>query len=342
MTWEMAGNKMSSKLLLKKIIARVFLYTGVTIFFRAIHKNKNPIILMYHKVDKDKFDTQMRYLKKNYNVISLYELISTLKSNHTFAKNTAVITFDDGYLDNYRNAYPILKKYGLPATIFVVSGLIGTKKFAWWDKISHSVLESNKHKLVFVFDRKFIHLDLNTKQKKLEDISFLHKFFSKYTSKKRDKAVAKLCNLLDIQGYGNKSANLLFMNWEQLKEMSRNNIEMGSHTVSHPFLSNIPSREMFLELNDSKNMIEKKLKMKVNSFCYPSGDMNIDSRVMVKEVGYASACSIRTGIVSRKSDIFALERVGINIQDDLPIFAMKTTKLWMLITSRIRQDYHET
>ncbi|MBI2558011.1 polysaccharide deacetylase family protein [Candidatus Woesearchaeota archaeon] len=329
------------KLLFKKIIAYAFFYSGITYFFRTIYKNKNPLILMYHRIDKDQFDKQMQYLKKNYNVISLQELVSGLTQNSKFAGNTIAVTFDDGYLNNYENAFPIFKKYGLPATLFITTSLIGTKKFAWWDKIRHAVIKSGKSNLVFVFDNKLVHLDLSDRQEKIDAIALLHKLFSKYSSKKRNAAMGRLYNDLGVKEDYEELNNYMFMDWNQVIEMGENNIEIGSHTVSHPFLSNLQPKGMLRELKDSKKIIEKKLNRQIDSFCYPSGDMNARSEELVKKVGYNCACSIKTGSVTNKSDIYALERVGINIKDDILIFAMKCTKLWILITSKIRHDYHE-
>ena len=101
---------------------------------------------MYHRfgynestlfVSPENFNQQMRYLKdKGYNVISLDELAEGIKSGRKFAHNSVVITVDDGYQDNYTYAYPVLKKYGFPAAIFLITNFIGTNKdFMSWDEI---------------------------------------------------------------------------------------------------------------------------------------------------------------------------------------------------------------
>ncbi len=101
------------------------------------------MVLNYHKIDdmdislsvlpKD-FDDQMRYLKENnYHTITPEELYESLSGNHQLPENPVLITFDDGYLDNYENAYPILRKYGFKATIFVISSFVGKMDhyFTW-------------------------------------------------------------------------------------------------------------------------------------------------------------------------------------------------------------------
>jgi len=113
-------------------------------------------ILTYHSFDYGKgllsvapenFERQMRYLKdKGFNVIPLGELVAGIKNKRKFAHNTVVITIDDGYANNFTNAYPILKKNGFPAIIFLITNNIGTNAaFLNWDEVG----EMSKHKISF-------------------------------------------------------------------------------------------------------------------------------------------------------------------------------------------------
>jgi len=114
---------------LKRIIKDIL----ALIYFRK----EGISILMYHSIDDNKvfftvkleaFEKQMKYLKdNNYNVISLTELIKTLESDQKIPEKTVVLTFDDGFEDNYINVFPLLKKYNFPVTIFLVTGLVGQK-----------------------------------------------------------------------------------------------------------------------------------------------------------------------------------------------------------------------
>lgn len=135
-----------------RIIRRFLAATAaIVIFIAAFHtfwlspRYVVPI-LMYHRfgheestlfVTPQNFKRQMAYLKrKNYNVISLNELAEGIKADRKFRHNTVVITIDDGYEDNYKYAYPVLKKYKFPATIFIASNLIGNAKdFLTWEQI---------------------------------------------------------------------------------------------------------------------------------------------------------------------------------------------------------------
>ncbi|MBF0565704.1 MAG: polysaccharide deacetylase family protein [Nitrospirae bacterium] len=132
--------KMSVKETLIYIYTKGFSFIGA---FRHL-KKLNPVILLYHNVCKDGvndlgkfFELQMSYLKDNYRIISLEELVLKLQSVDCPVENLAAVTFDDGYMDNYDVAYPILRRMGIHATFFISSGFIDSadNKYMTWDMI---------------------------------------------------------------------------------------------------------------------------------------------------------------------------------------------------------------
>ncbi len=150
---------------LKILLAGFLFYSGLLWVYLFLRDNlfgsEKVRILLYHRVldlqrEKDfcslpgiivsvkMFDEQMKYLSENYNVISLENLVDSLKNNLPFPKKGVVITFDDGWKDNFSFAFPTLKKYNLPATIFLTSGYIGTNKTFWPEQVI-SVLKSEKN-----------------------------------------------------------------------------------------------------------------------------------------------------------------------------------------------------
>ncbi len=118
---------------------------GVFYFFWLVPKYTVPILTYHsinygegnHFVTPENFTKQMEYLKnKGYKVITLDELVRSIKSKERLSRDRVVITFDDGYKDNFEYAYPVLKKFGFPATIFIISGYIGDdKRFLTWDQV---------------------------------------------------------------------------------------------------------------------------------------------------------------------------------------------------------------
>jgi peptidoglycan/xylan/chitin deacetylase (PgdA/CDA1 family) len=119
-------------------------------------------------VSPENFEFQMNYLKKNgFKVISLDELVESIKSERRLSRKSVVITFDDGYEDNYTNAYPILKKYGFPATIFLVSDSIDTEGFLTADQI----VEMHNNRIDFgAHTRTHAYLPDHSREKQLDEI----------------------------------------------------------------------------------------------------------------------------------------------------------------------------
>ena len=135
--------KILKKVLVVFVLSAIFL---TTFYYLWLYPRYTVPILMYHRfgggkstlfVRPENFERQMSYLKnKGYNVVSLDKLVSGIKQGRNFKHNTVVITIDDGYEDNYIQAYPILKKHGFPATIFIITNFIGDKKnFMTWDEV---------------------------------------------------------------------------------------------------------------------------------------------------------------------------------------------------------------
>ena len=136
-------------------------FSGLILIYNAVRKKlisrSRAVILTYHRIRDDaedseisvkikNFENQIQHLKKNFDIIPLQELIRCIENRFPITNDSAVITFDDGYKDNYQNAYPVLKKNNLPGTIFLISSLIGKNS----DMLSlDEINEMNKHNISF-------------------------------------------------------------------------------------------------------------------------------------------------------------------------------------------------
>ncbi len=247
----------------------------------------NTRILTYHKANPKYFEAQIAYLAKNYKTVALRDIF-------TEQGNAVVVTFDDGYVNNLQHAYPILKKYNVPATIFVGYNFIENNEFAWWDRLEHTGKKYDINKLK--------RLDQDAMEKEVFNITGLKKESKK--PKEDD-----------------------FMSWRDINKIS-DVFEIGSHTISHPILTNIKIEEAKREIFFSRKKISDKIGRNVISFAYPNGSCNTQLAQLVRQAGYKFAVHMQNGNNNPDSNRFMLNRRGVNIKDSLSIFAAKVAGLF--------------
>jgi len=206
---------------------------------RYAPKRLIPILLYHHLGDMGRpsrsylrpelLEKHLGYIKKTgREVIHLDDLVERMRTGTPVSRRTVVITFDDGWMDNYEPAFPLIRRYGFPVTIFLVPGRIGLKDY---------------------------------------------------------------------------------LGWSEIREMRREGIRFGAHTMDHPRLTEIPLSRARAEIGDSKKLIEDGLGEEVGFFCYPYGFFNKAVRDLVEEAGFRGACCNSPGRLWPDGDPFALKRV---------------------------------
>jgi peptidoglycan/xylan/chitin deacetylase (PgdA/CDA1 family) len=311
------------------------------------HMKGKVVILMYHRVVSEKelgryyiqpgmyvknsvFEMQMAFLKEHFEIVSFSEVLQLWQDNNLDkSKRYCVITFDDGWLDNYLYAYPILKKYNIPATIFLPTSYIGTTQWFWPDKMGFLL-------------RSYYANNMQANQKEA-----LKEYFKKYpwlitdngkmTSQVIDIAIEKCKDLSDdeieniIMGLSKLLNALppddrLLFDWKEVEEMSNHNISFGSHSLNHRILTKLSTAEIQKELVESQYMLGKMRINHVPVFCYPNGDYTDKIIEKVKASGYQAAVSTVFGIESSSTqNRFCLRRIGVHndISSNRSLFAFR-------------------
>jgi peptidoglycan/xylan/chitin deacetylase (PgdA/CDA1 family) len=277
-------------------------------------------IIMYHRIGTNKdiwsidttytsdFEKQMRYLKKTYEIISFEKLTQAILEKKTLPKRAAIVTFDDGYKDNYTEAYPILKKYEIPATIFLTTGYIETDNLFWWDKIGYVLCNTKLKKIELEDFGDISPISIDNIPYSLDII--LEKF-KKIPEDKKKKLIEILVQKSDVDIPRGVGKNLI-MSWDNIGEMNENGINFGAHTVTHPVLTNLSLNQAKFEIIESKKNIEKRLDKTVTTFSYPNGlanDYNSEIVKILKENGFICSVTAIPKMVTSKSDLFELGRL---------------------------------
>lgn len=320
---------------IRKAAAYMRYFAGVNFISRKLG-SKKTLILAYHRVDnltkdfeydsslisvsKSNFEKQMNYLSKHYNVISLEDFMDCHKKKIDPPKNSVVITFDDGYLDSYTNAFPILKKYNLPATIYLTTGAVKDNNLFWWDKLAYIL---NKTKSDSISHKNLGNFSLKNKNKTFNEIKYKLKDMNEA---KKNEIITQLSKTLKV----NIPKEKMFLNWSQIKTMQKNHVSFGAHTVNHPILTNVSLKEAETEIEESKKTIESNLKTKVALFAYPNGhesDFNEDIIQILKKQKFSCSTTYIPGWADKNSNPYRLNRVFVKYADNLIMFKNKLTGL---------------
>ncbi len=263
---------------------------------------KQPRVLMYHrfsnmedsgKVSAAVFEQQICELKKNFNVQPLSRISGLIRQNKSFSHNTIAITVDDGYDDFYRIAYPILKRHGLPATVYITTDFIDGKLWLWPDKITYILHNTSADKMTLTLtDGSDRVLSLLTVADRSGAWSRLIDHCLILGEVERRSFIDALARDLEVAVNVEPPAAYAPMSWTAVQEISENGIEIGAHTRSHPVLSRLNGGWLWEEINGCKNQLEKIVDKPVTAFCYPNGqpaDYNDEVKRMVIDSGYSSA-----------------------------------------------------
>jgi peptidoglycan/xylan/chitin deacetylase (PgdA/CDA1 family) len=226
------------------------------------------------------FDRHLAFLKQNADVISGDDLASVLKRK---SGRHVLITFDDGYRDNYELVYPLLKKHRLPATFFICTGLTDRNRRAWWDDIAWMINKSVR--APYVADRP----------------AAIARAIAQYRSLPEPDALGFLDELSGETGVDLRtmsSDDNQWMTWEMIRELRANGMTIGAHTVSHPILSKLTPQSQLSEIQGSRDRIAAELNEAPRLFAYPVGKpytFNQDTRAALETAGFEFAFSFYGG-----------------------------------------------
>jgi peptidoglycan/xylan/chitin deacetylase (PgdA/CDA1 family) len=331
---------------------------GVT---RRIRNTLAPgaLILMYHRVaevDLDPwglcvtpqhFAEHLEVLRNQVRVFSLQQLTQEIEEGKPIHRSVA-LTFDDGYADNFLNAEPLLEQYDIPATVFVANGYVEQEREYWWDELERLFLQPGTlpEKLELSLNNRHYHWELSAAAEySKEDYHRHHRWHAEQKSDPTPRhilyrSVWKLMQplladqqhqlLQEIRAWaGTKSETRPTHRPLTLAELSILDqiplIEVGAHTVMHPFLSALPVQLQRHEIQQGKARMEEILGHPVRSFAYPYGNFTPETVALVQEAGFDRACSTISARVQPKSDRFQLPRVEV-LDWDGEAFAKKLSR----------------
>ena len=326
---------MNISIILKSFLSSFFESSGLVKYVITNLSKDNYLILMYHRVvpynqaipglqagmyvEPEIFDMHLYYLQKHFFVVPFPEILSLNIVGSCINRNKpiCIITFDDGWYDFYKYAFPILQARRVAATVFLPTKYIGTEEHFWTDRLTNIITQKQQNKNYMEYIQDYRNQDVIETIDHLEGSihSIIDKailLLKKYSDEEINIIMERLEKRWDV---GSKLPERSFLKWEEVGEMMESGfINFGSHTHCHKMLTYLDDHEIMEELILSKHRLisQKVIDTSFIPFSYPNGNYNERVIRMVKEAGYHAAATTETGWNHRNTPLFRLNRIAIH------------------------------
>jgi len=284
-------------------------------FLERLGRWRGVLVLNYHRIGSfagqpwdhtlwsasaEELDLQLATLARRAEVIGPCEVIEAMQAGRG---RRVLITFDDGYRDNYEIAFPLLCARGLSATFFLATGFIDHPRPAWWDEIAWMVRHANCEA--------GLTSTLSRDSALLPDVSLaaahdsaIAELIARYKALPAGEGERFLEQLARTSGSGRcdaRDAEGLWMTWEMAREIHAAGMSIGAHTVTHPVLARLPPERQREEINTCARRLAEELHIATRWFAYPVGDRDTFTRTtqeILRDCGIELAFSFYGGFAS--------------------------------------------
>jgi peptidoglycan/xylan/chitin deacetylase (PgdA/CDA1 family) len=312
---------------------RLAIESGAADITAWLHRRR-AVILTYHGVVRDpptaatrglhkifvtaeQFHAQMVLLKARYTVLSLRELVERLERGET-AERLAAVTFDDGWRSTRTLAAPILHSLGIPATVFLATGLIGTARRGLWTQRIAASLGATPSRSLALGD---LDMPADTPARRAAAMRAISGVLKALPPAEREERVREL-----IARYGEGAPlgpELEFMSWQEVGELAALGIDCGAHTVDHEILSSLSEEEAVRQILRSREQVEDATKVPCGLFAYPNGSERDFSDAHVRTLAAEKFLAAVTQIPGRNSSVsdrYRLRRIDVALDHTLHTF----------------------
>jgi glycosyltransferase involved in cell wall biosynthesis/peptidoglycan/xylan/chitin deacetylase (PgdA/CDA1 family) len=306
----------------KQLASAVLYYCGILhLMYQLLPKSSGVKILAYHRVTDSpfvlpgmrirvaNFEKQMRYLSEKHTPLALERALEMIERREPLPANSVVITFDDGYRDNFQNAFPILMKYRIPATVFLSVKAIDEGAMLWFDEILEAFRRTVK-KEIDLRDYTLGTLSLRTAAARISAAHAVVSFAKKFMLKERDVFVRNILEKLNVSRTELQNVRIM-VSWDEVVKMHEAGVSFGNHGMSHSILSRLTKKELKYEIGKAKEVIRCKTGLDTKLFAYPNGNANDFSQEVedfLNSYAYTTACTLVKGVNDCAANRLTLRR----------------------------------
>ena len=304
---------------LRRLAGEIAVRTGMAALGRALRTVDGAVILYTHRVSGDDegylegtrpqwFAEQVAYLARHFELISLSTLVQCFEERREVPHRSAVLTFDDGFRDNLESALPVLEKHRAPATIFLVTGCLDTGELPWSQRLGY-MLQHTPCAQARLGAGSTAPVDVASPAARRQAYSVVKEQLKPLPRASRERALDALAAELQVTPPRDR-----MLSWDDARALRASGLELGAHTVSHPWLARIPWEESLAEMRDSRDALRDRLGVAHPSFAFPAGSYTPELIAAAREMGFRSAFQrVATTRVNRLGtvDQFSLVRIGL-------------------------------
>lgn len=294
----------------REFLAQTLHWTGISSLLAALPARDALLVLNYHRIGDaaadpfdpelfsataDELDRQISYLKRHISLVTLDEAQAFVDGVDKSPRARALITFDDGYLDNYQLAFPVLRSHAVQGVFFLATSIVGSCAVPWWDRIAYLMKTARRRRFALRYPTDLaVDIDENGIANSLRDVLTLYKRpettdFARFIEELQDAA----------NGDAPPPGLRRFLSWDEAREMIRGGMAIGSHTVSHHVLSQLPPAHQQDELSRSRDILSQQLGVAIDSLAYPVGletAFTDQTQCFARDTGYRIAFSFYGGV----------------------------------------------
>lgn len=299
----------------------------------AARSQSELTILLYHGVTEaasegiendagkhitaSRFAAEMRTIKRHCAVLAIDEVVALTEQGRPFPPRAVVVSFDDGFANNYTTAAPILEELQVPAVFYVTSGLVGTDRMFWVDQIEDCLNLTSAREIVVVLDEPRT-WRLDTREQKIAAVDAIKEYCKRTTSDTKDRVLADLVTATGVTPSVDHADNYHAISWPQLRAIAASPLfTVGGHSLYHDVLAALPPARMRRDVQQSIDLLARELGAPIVHYSYPEGQPHhYDERVIqtLKDRGIVCCPSAVPGLNPPGTDLFHLRRVMVGFR----------------------------
>jgi peptidoglycan/xylan/chitin deacetylase (PgdA/CDA1 family) len=335
----------------REFLARAFGRLGLLGLLERTFARRRPglVVLTYHRIAEpglnlfydpvisatpESFRAQITWLRDRARLVTLDELINQVERGSPWREPVTLLTFDDGYRDNFDLAVPILREQQVPATFFVPSAFLESPRLPWWDHVAYAIKQTNVSRFVVecspTAGQPPLEIDLQALPRTVAIMKIIRAFLDEAITDEHwflDRLMERCMVKVDSECLGRE----LFASWAQVWELANSDggLTIGSHSHSHSKLARLDQEAQRNELAGSRQILEAELRHSIKALAYPygwPGTYTVETKALAEEAGYHLAFSAREGINRFTGfDRYEVKRLGVGSADSAMLLRARCT-----------------